>query len=113
MINDEIRSARAESFLRIQKSKTMERVINSSGYKESGMGESTLFRKRMHPDRSKRQTAEALKLICVTLEDENKGYPKDFTDYETYDERRNKNYNKGHEKFKGRKIHGHPDIKIT
>jgi len=98
----EIKSARAESFLRIQRRDVFGTVYQREDYKNSGPGESTFFRKRVAVPRENRRTAETQgrELVAIHLEATNKGYPQGFTNYQTYDERRNKNYDKDSTKFR-------------
>lgn len=95
----EILSARAESFLRIQRRDIYLQIYHRKDYRESKASESTLFRKRLPLPREQKKTAEAQKIIATHLEATNKGYDPDFIDYDTYDKRRNINYEKGKSKF--------------
>jgi len=100
MSNQEIKSARSESYLRIQRKDVFGKIFGRDDYKQSGPGESTLFRKRLPRTRKERRTAEAQQeLVALHLEEENKGYPEGFYDYQTYDERHNKNYKADSSKF--------------
>ena len=104
MNKPELRMARAESYLRIQRADVFEKIYDREDYKNSGPGESTLFRKRLPMKRQEKKTAETCgELVAYHLEDFNKGFPHGFTDYQTYDERRERNYAENNEKFKLRK----------
>ena len=115
MKQQEITSARAESFLRIQRRDVFGTVHKRDDYKYSGPGESTFFRKRVGVPREKRRTAETQgrELVAIHLEATNKGYPQNFVNYDTHDERRNINYENNNEKFRGKKLIGHPNISMT
>ena len=97
----EIKSARAESFLRIQRRDVFSTVYQNKDYISSRAGESSLFRKRIKIPREKRKTAETQgkELVAQHLEDFNKGYG-ELKNYDTYDVRRNINYEKNNEKFR-------------
>lgn len=100
MSDTEVRTSRAESYLRIQRRDIFEKVCYREDYKNSGSSESSLFRKRLPFSRDKKRTGETKLIKAIHLEAANKGFSKGFTDYQTYDPRHNRNYVKNNNKFK-------------
>ena len=72
-----------ESYLRIQKRNDFKLFNEKERYKNARQGESVFFRKFMRR-RAGKKVAETTKLFSQHIETENKGYPKGFKDYDTF-----------------------------
>ena len=71
-----------ESYLRIQKKEDFITFAQETKYKDSRQGESVFFRRFMKQIGKK--VAETTKIFSQHIELENKGYPKGFKNYDTY-----------------------------
>lgn len=88
---EEVIKDRPESFFRICRSDDFEKFCNFEKYINSGYSEVRYFYMYLI-DIVKKRGGQSTKLVAGHLEDVNKGYPNGFTDYSTYDERREKNF---------------------
>ena len=67
-------------FLRIQRKGDFEKIAKNQKYKEAKQGESKTYRKL-----SGGKIGETILIKSYHIELENKGYPKGFKNYDTYD----------------------------
>jgi len=72
-----------ESYLRVQRREAYATFFDNEKYKNSKQGESVFFRKFMK--KVGKRVAETTKIFSQHIEAENKGYPKGFKNYHTYD----------------------------
>lgn len=93
MSNKELLDERPEAFLRIQRSDEYAQFCNRPKYLESGQIEVRMFAAYMN-NLFHKIGATAKKLVAGHLQEVNKGYPKGFKDYLTYDQRREDNFKK-------------------
>lgn len=92
--------------LRIIRGSRFKIVLEDSRYEESRAREPNILRRVMVEQLGLKMGKAYLPFPGIHLEDENKGYSKDFVDYDTYDEVRNINYYNNNEKFRYRKKYG-------
>jgi len=84
---NEIRKVRYPTgFLRIQKSEDFKKFSEEKSYKNCRQGESRFYRVCMK-NKAGKMVGETIEISGYGIEAENKGYPKGFKNYDTYDQK--------------------------
>ena len=78
--------------LRVQRKDDFEKVVAEKVYRESKAGECSRYRRFIHKRAKKIVGKAILEKGAEELQAINKGYPKDFISYDTYDTRRERDY---------------------
>ena len=94
---------RVPADLRIQRRKDFVRIAGESRYYNGGPQESSNYRYLMHKrvikeDGEYKKVGKARNIFAEELTSMNKGYPKGFKDYDTYDPKYNRAYEKRNRK---------------
>jgi predicted metal-dependent phosphoesterase TrpH len=83
---------RAPANFRIQKKEDFKKVYRKR-YQIEKKGESSIYRKMVHKNLKKKVGKVSRKIALATVEEyKNKGYPENFTNYYTYDKKREKRF---------------------
>lgn len=85
---------RAPANFRIQKRDDFQKICTER-YQQETRGESSIYRRMVHKNLKKKVGKVSGKIALATVKEyKNKGYPKNFTNYYTYDKKRERRFKK-------------------